>query len=189
MGSGWNPPPRRNLDWPPKSSFKKRLPTLRRSSRRLNRALWLGIVGVLLFLGYQHLSQYGSVPELQTRASSATATATTFRMCGRPPHQNCVIDGDTFYFDRQSVRIADIDTPETNPARCNHEAELGARATRRLHELLNAGPFTLAQSGARDRDQYGRQLRIVLRDGKSLGAVLVAEGLARRWTGRRQPWC
>jgi endonuclease YncB( thermonuclease family) len=28
-----------------------------------------------------------------------------------------------------------------------------------------------------------------LRDGRSLGDQLVSEGLARTWSGRREPWC
>ena len=40
-----------------------------------------------------------------------------------------------------------------------------------------------------DEDRYGRKLRVVVRDGWSLGETLVSEGLARRWTGRRLPWC
>ena len=79
-----------------------------------------------------------------------------------------MIDGDTFYLGRQSIRIADIDTPETRGARCAYEATLGDRATHRLHALLNAGPFQL-QAGARDADRYGRKLRTVMRDGRSLG--------------------
>lgn len=101
-----------------------------------------------------------------------------------------VIDGDTFDYAGGRVRIADIDAPETHPSRCPYEAELGARATRRLHTLLAAGPFELRPLGdGRDTDRYGRRLRIVTRGGQSLGDVLVTEGLARTWTGRREPWC
>lgn len=113
----------------------------------------------------------------------------SFRICGRPPHDNCVIDGDTFYFEHQSIRIADIDTPETNPARCEEEARLGERATNRLLQLLNSGPFEIETTGNRNEDQYGRKLRVLTRDGRSLGDVLEGEGLARRWTGRQLPWC
>jgi endonuclease YncB( thermonuclease family) len=113
----------------------------------------------------------------------------SFAMCVRPPHSNCVIDGDTFYLGNQSIRVADIDTPETNQPQCAYEAELGASATRRFQQLLNAGPFEMEAWGTRDEDQYGRKLRTVSRDGRSLGAVLVSEGLARDWTGSRQPWC
>lgn len=127
---------------------------------------------------------------LQSEPTQATVeTARSFEMCGRPPHHDCVIDGDTFYLGSDSVRIADIDTPETYRPQCDEEAALGARATRRLLQLLNAGPFALERAGSRDRDRYGRLLRTVVRNGSSLGDTLVSEGLAREWTGRRLPWC
>jgi endonuclease YncB( thermonuclease family) len=100
-----------------------------------------------------------------------------------------VIDGDTFDYGRTRIRIADIDTPEV-AGRCAGEAALAARATARLRVLLAAGPFELRPSAdGRDEDIYGRKLRIVTRGGRSLGGQLVAEGLARTWTGRREPWC
>lgn len=101
---------------------------------------------------------------------------------------NCVIDGDTFWYGGQKVRIADINTPEVSAPECAREAELGAAATERLHALLNEGPFTLEEID-RDRDRYGRLLRTVTRDGESLGAVLVDEGLAEEWRGYRGSWC
>lgn len=100
-----------------------------------------------------------------------------------------MVDGDTFWIDGEKIRIADIDTPETHPARCAEEARLGNAATDRLQTLLNAGAFDL-QPIRRDTDRYGRKLRIVMRDGQSLGGVLVSEGLARNYAGgRRDGWC
>lgn len=147
-------------------------------SRRLPLAVAAAIV-VGSALGYL------AFPEDQTEGLRGAL----FSICDQRPHRDCVIDGDTFYMGSQPIRIADIDTPETHPPRCAHEAELGARATDRLLELLNAGPFTMEAAGGRDEDQYGRKLRIVVRDGRSIGNVLVSEGLAREWTGRRLPWC
>lgn len=43
--------------------------------------------------------------------------------------------------------------------------------------------------GNRDADRYGRKLRVLVRNGRSLGDVLVNEGLARTWNGAREPWC
>jgi micrococcal nuclease len=101
---------------------------------------------------------------------------------------NCVVDGDTFRHEGVRIRIADIDAPEVRDFKCGSEKQLGDRATLRLRELLSAGPFELA-SIDRDEDVYGRKLRVVMRDGQSLGVQLVNEGLARRWTGSRRSWC
>lgn len=98
-----------------------------------------------------------------------------------------VIDGDTFDYGGARIRIADIDAPEM-AARCAHEARLAAAAAGRLNELLAAGPFELRRID-RERDRYGRKLRVVTRGGQSIGDRLVAEGLARPWRGRREPWC
>ncbi len=117
------------------------------------------------------------------------AVSARFGLCSFGQGRNCVIDGDTFLVGGMRVRIADIDTPELSPSRCAEEERLGRAAKARLRELLNQGPFELAQVGDRDVDQHGRQLRVVVRNGQSIGDRLVAEGLARTWTGRREPWC
>lgn len=114
--------------------------------------------------------------------------AATFTLCASGPRTTCVVDGDTFWLEGQKVRIADINAPETHTPGCAAERALGAAATVRLIALLNAGPFTLRSEG-RDTDRYGRALRVVVRDGRSLGAVLVSEGLAEPWQGRRSNWC
>lgn len=104
------------------------------------------------------------------------------------PYYVRVIDGDTIDNHGTRVRIADIDAPEVH-GRCPYETDLAARATSRMRALIDAGPFELHRTGTRDLDIYGRELRIVTRDGRSLGDQLVAEGLARTWTGHREPWC
>jgi micrococcal nuclease len=112
----------------------------------------------------------------------------TYPLCSSSIRRHCVVDGDTFYTANDKIRIADIDAPETHPPRCAEEADLGDRATNRLSQLLSKGSFELVSAG-RDEDRYGRKLRIVMRNGRSIGDMLVGEGLARTWTGRRQPWC
>lgn len=111
-----------------------------------------------------------------------------FTICHSGGGTDCAVDGDTAWIRGEKIRIADIDAPETHPPRCASEAQLGDRATRRLAELMSAGPFA-QQVGDRDVDRYGRKLRILVRNGRSLGDQLVAEGLARPWEGRRRPWC
>lgn len=128
------------------------------------------------------------VAEGRGGSSASGSVSARFGFCHSGGGTNCVVDGDTFWIHGERIRIADIDAPETHPPRCAEEARLGSAATGRLQALLNQGPVTL-EIADRDTDRYGRKLRIVVRDGRSLGAQLVDEGLARRWTGRRQPWC
>ena len=78
--------------------------------------------------------------------------------------------------------------PKSRNGGARRKAALGERATRRLTELLNAGPFTLTRAG-RDVDRYGRLLRTITRQGASLGETLEGEGLAEHWQGRRGNWC
>lgn len=110
------------------------------------------------------------------RAKSAPMAA-SFGYCHVVGGTNCVVDGDTFWLQGRKIRIADIDAPETHEPRCASEKALGDRATLRLQQLLNGGTITLRPA---DR---------VLVDGRSVGDVLVSEGLARWYAGYRRPWC
>ena len=143
--------------------------------------LWAGaaLVGTAYGLG-----SFGSLP---TSAASSPIRA-SFGYCHTGGGTNCVVDGDTLWLGGEKIRVADIDAPETHPARCAEEQALGDRATIRLQQLLNHGAVSL-QAIDRDRDRYGRKLRIVLVDGRSVGGRLVDEGLARWYAGGRRPWC
>jgi micrococcal nuclease len=121
-------------------------------------------------------------------SSSASSASEAFSICGSGHRINCVVDGDTFWFRGEKIRIADIDTPELSPPRCESERELGLAAKQRLLDILNSGPLSF-KTTARDEDRFGRKLRIVYRDRRSVGDILVAEGLARKWEGSRQSWC
>ena len=125
---------------------------------------------------------------LNSTAMPGETVSIQFHKCGGASDTNCVIDGDTVRFSGMTVRIADIDTPETRDFGCASEKARGDMATRRMREVLNAGPFEV-HGYPRDEDLYGRKLRILTRNGVSLGETLVAEGLARRWDGARHGWC
>lgn len=112
-----------------------------------------------------------------------------FSLCSHANQTNCVVDGDTIHYQGIIIRIEGIDAPETHRARCDSERALGTRATMRMLDLVNAGPFDIVRTGRRNTDKYGRELRDLKRNGRSLGDILIAEGLARRWDGRRHGWC
>lgn len=118
------------------------------------------------------------------------ATAATIPKC-TGDETACVIDGDTFRWDGATIRVENIDAPETSRARCDAERRLGRIATDRLGQLLASGTVSLSVNPAdpRNEDRYGRLLRRVSVDGSDLGDVLVAEQLVRPWDGRRHPWC
>lgn len=140
---------------------------------------------LLLAAAFASLALAASSP---SPAAPADARLHRFEICSPGPRVTCVVDGDTFWLEGTKIRIADINTPETSQPSCAAEARLGLQATRRLVELLNAGPFNLEVQG-RDTDRYGRALRVVTRNGRSLGTILEAEGLAEHWKGRRSSWC
>lgn len=121
-------------------------------------------------------------------ASSSEQYRVSFGRCSGPIRINCVVDGDTFWLKGIKYRIADINAPEVSSPACSFEAELGEKATGRLVDLLNGGGFSLHDAD-RDKDKYGRKLRVVTRGGESLGEALVSEGLAEVWNGRRRNWC
>jgi endonuclease YncB( thermonuclease family) len=122
------------------------------------------------------------------RADPSRGVRAHFSLCFIGGGYNCVVDGDTIWLGGEKIRIADIDAPETHDPRCACEKQLGDRATLRLQQLLNRGSVTLRPID-RDRDRYGRKLRLVLVNGMSVGDTLVAEGLARWYAGHRRPWC
>ena len=148
------------------------------------------MIGALAVIGVQQtsLGSWMNDAPAQTRALDPLPTTRMFALCAGRVRTTCVVDGDTFWLDGVKIRIADINTPEIGSPECAAEAALGRRASTSLAELLGEAPFTLA-SIDRDEDQYGRKLRIAERNGQSIGALLVAEGLAHEWRGRREGWC
>lgn len=103
-----------------------------------------------------------------------------------------VVDGDTITVGGETIRIANIDAPETGRAKCDAERRLGKVAARRTAAIIAAGPVVLHRgdpTSGRKVDRYGRTLATVSVNGKDVGETLVAEGLARRWEGKRRPWC
>ena len=112
----------------------------------------------------------------------------SFERCGQGGGFACVIDGDSFRLGKRRIRIRGIDAPERNGA-CQAETALAERSVARLTELLNAGPFTMTAVGGDERDQYGRELRVLTRNGRSIGDAMVDAGLAHDYRGRKASWC
>lgn len=164
---------------------RKRRPFLRRRKPRTAKAWAFGAC-----IGAMMLTVTGALaPSPPATAAGETVAGRHFAVCADGKRVDCVVDGDTLWIGGVKLRVSDIDAPEVMSPSCAEEAALGRLATQRLVDLLNAGPFEVTSDGDRDQDFYGRKLRRLTRDGSSLGAQLVAEGLARNWNGRRSGWC
>lgn len=101
-----------------------------------------------------------------------------------------VVDGDTVKLadTGERLRLEHIDAPERGRgADCPAEADLAERATARLEQLL---PHIAAIEDSGRRGGFGRRLvTLRLTTGQTAGDVLIAEGLAVPWAGRRHDWC
>ncbi len=117
-----------------------------------------------------------------------TVPAWAISKCGSGNRVTCVVDGDTMWLRGEKIRMMNYDTPEpmTNICGGRREKQLAAKATKRLIQLLNNGPYTVERHG---EDRYGRTLAIVRVDGINVGEILISEGLARRWPDGHEFWC
>lgn len=103
-----------------------------------------------------------------------------------------IIDGDTFVWRGEHIRIANIDAPELKGAKCDAERRLALVAKRRLEQMLASGQVRIARgdpADGRKRDRHGRTLAVISLDGQDVGSILIDEGLARPWIGKRRSWC
>jgi micrococcal nuclease len=97
-----------------------------------------------------------------------------------------VIDGDTFMWGKETIRIENIDAPEID-GKCAYERRLAQDAKRELGRLLFSGQVELHRIPRIDR--YGRALAKVSVNGQDVGQALIAKQVARPWRGKREPWC
>jgi endonuclease YncB( thermonuclease family) len=120
------------------------------------------------------------------------------------PVQIQVIDGDTVRANGHVYRLVGYDAPESGlEARCESERTLAARATSRLRQIVAAGGLRLERvpcacppgTEGTQRCNYGRLCAVLTSSGSDVGALLIAEGLARRYVcsearcPQRQGWC
>lgn len=113
-----------------------------------------------------------------------------FVRCGEGSSFACVSDGDSFRLGQRKIRIRGIDAPETGEkARCPEERAKAEAARDALLAWLNRGPFEMRAKPGDARDQYGRDLRIVTRDGAAVDDALIAKGLAHKYVNRKLSWC
>lgn len=98
----------------------------------------------------------------------------------------CVVDGDTVWLRGEKIRLSGIDAPEKHKPQCRYEADLANEATIKLRDLLSDNKWRLVRTG---QDRYGRTLGTFHTVTSTIGDEPISAGLARKWQGRRMPWC
>jgi micrococcal nuclease len=131
-------------------------------------------------------SLIGPVGPLAAPPELVTAS---FTPCGPGSGPACVVDGDTFKLGDRSIRIIGINAPELTEAKCPAEAALARRSANRLLALLNEGQFEMIAHRLQQQDRHGRDLMVIRRGDRSIGAQLMDEGLAHRYLGSKRTWC
>jgi micrococcal nuclease len=121
-----------------------------------------------------------------------------------PRSQVAVVDGDTIRVHGKLTRLVGFNAPETFEPRCGSELRLGGQATARLRDLVATRllEFVAVACACRPGTEgtpqcnYGRACGILRADGRNVGDILIAEGLAVpfvcRGTGcppTPRPWC
>jgi endonuclease YncB( thermonuclease family) len=117
-----------------------------------------------------------------------------------------VIDGNTVQFRRTgaNIRLVGFAAPMADAPRCEREAELGERATRRLQALLRLMPLDYEPvpcacppgTEGSFTCEFGRLCGTLKAGGRDVGLILIAERLAvpfrcgqTRCLRTPQPWC
>ncbi len=115
-----------------------------------------------------------------------------------PARVDYIFDGDTFSAAVKldvdieitvRVRLINIDTPEMN-GQCKAEKVMAQNAKDLLATLIPRGTVVDLQN-IKDDKYLGRiNANVILSDGRDIGDIMVASGLARSYGGgKRASWC
>lgn len=118
-----------------------------------------------------------------------------------------ITDGDTIHLngEQRGTRLVGFNTPETIRPQCSEERALGRRAKARLQQLVSGGaalelqrvPCSCAPGTEGTKAcNHGRACAILRTNGRDVGQVLIAEGLAaplvcgaESCPPTPRPWC
>ncbi|MBO6922947.1 MAG: thermonuclease family protein [Roseicyclus sp.] len=122
-------------------------------------------------------------------AIAVAASGQSIALCDGPNRYTCIVDGDTLWLRGTKYRLEGFDTPEPQTGICGGATEvaLARQASARLAELLNTNDWELVPSGS--VGGRGRDLATIYINGRDVGDILIAEGLARRWPDGLEFWC
>lgn len=139
-------------------------------------ALALGGTGLLLFNDL--------LPgDMGKKAASSLSIIDAFSACDDAAGHACVLSPGQFSYRGRSYRLSDVAAPSLIDPACPLEEEIAQKGRMTLLALMNGGAFEMMVDPADD------SARILMRDGVSLGALLILKGYAKPATTVRFDWC
>lgn len=130
--------------------------------------------------------EIGSGGNASDAAGPSTYTISDrFSLCDDDEGEACVLSPSTYSWRGKLYHVSDIVTPGIFDAKCPAEADLAARGRHALAGMMNGGDFE-ARPDVADSDP---QARLLVRDGVSLGELMVMKGYAKPWTKDEVDWC
>lgn len=109
-----------------------------------------------------------------------------FTLCAERTSNACVIDGDTIMLGKRRIRLTGFDAPEL-AGECIAERKLALASRNALLDWLNRGPLLMDGGAEPPRDQYGRELRGLRREGAG-GDEWLADWMESRELARTSGW-
>lgn len=123
------------------------------------------------------------------RPADASATAASisdeFALCDDAKGAACVLSADAYAWRGKRYHLADIQAPSEIDPRCQQEAALARKGRSALFAMMNGGAFQALPDSA-DTDPSAR---ILLRDGVSIGQLMILKGHAKPWSRQPVDWC
>lgn len=108
-----------------------------------------------------------------------------FSICDDMTGEACILSAGSYAYKGQRYRVADISVPGQTDAKCPAEAELAQQGRTALAAMMNGGAFD-ARPDPVDPDPSAR---LLVRDGVSLGQLMILKGHAQPWSPKPINWC
>lgn len=186
-----------------KSADPKRLAMIADSKPKLRGSRYFsGLIVLCALIGFVAVQAW---PKLSNESKVTTPTKSA--VSAHAPISVYVIDGDTISLNDggPNVRLVGFNAPETGSrARCETERQKGEAAQRRLRELVSNSRSDFQQvacscppgTEGTNACNFGRRCGTLRVNGVDVGATLISEGLAVRFTCGTtscptlpRPWC
>src|SRR5260221_3126075 len=173
MAMTWVPlyrPPRNLRSYNRRRQFSSPDRAQRRGMPRLSTIRLVVLLGILAVI---FVKEGLGLDILPASSGFSSVGGGRFTLCSTGTQAQCVVDGDTIHYAGLKIRLEGIDAPETYQFKCSSELALGKRATNRLLELINFGPFVLVNRGGPDQGISSLKLLTIWRARPSLGGLLI----------------